>query len=96
MREVEKPFKIQKDGKTLKKLETVLTDVTGSIRLVLWETDTHRVQNGQTNSLTRALVKTFSTNKYITLNRQSCITQEQITIQRTDKQLLDNQLNTVS
>ena len=64
--------------------------------LVLWETDMHPVQNGQTYSLTRALVTTFRTNKYITLNRQSSITQEQITIQRTEEKLLDNQLNTVS
>ena len=31
--------------KTLQKLETILTDETGSIRLVLWEKDINRVQN---------------------------------------------------
>ena len=87
---------IQANGKTLKKLETVLTDETGSIRLVLWESDIDRVQNGQTYNLTRAIVKNFQDNKYITLNRQSAIAQTQITIQRNDEQLIDNQLNTVS
>lgn len=77
------PETIQKDGKTLKELETDLTDETSSIRVILWETDKHRVQNGQTYSFYRALVKTFSTNKYIMLNHRSSKTQEQITIQRT-------------
>ena len=87
---------IQANGKTLQKLETVLTDETGSIRLVLWEKDINRVQNGLTYNLAHALVKNFNSNKYITLNRQSLISQAQITIQRSDEQLLDNQLNTVS
>ena len=30
---------IQANGKTLKKLETVLTDETGPLSLVLWESD---------------------------------------------------------
>ena len=83
-------------GTVLKKLETVLTDKTGSIRLVLWESDIDRVQNGQTYNLTRAIVKNFQDDKYITLNRQSAIAQTQITIPRSDEQLIDNQLNTVS
>ena len=83
-------------GTVLKKLETVLTDKTGSIRLVLWESDIDRVQNGQTYNLTRAIVKNFQDDKYITLNRQSAIAQTQITIPRNDEQLIDNQLNTVS
>ena len=87
---------IQANNKTIKKLETVLTDKTGSIRLVLWESDVDQVQNGQNYNLTRAIVKNFQDNKYITLNRQSAIAQTQITIQRNDEQLIDNQLNTVS
>ena len=90
------PETIQANGKTLQKLETVLTDETGSIRLVLWEKDIDRVQNGLTYKITQALVKNFNSNKYITLNRQSLIAEAQITIQRSDEQLLDNQLNTVS
>lgn len=81
---------IQANGKTLKKLETV---VTGFIRLVLWQSDIDRVQNGQTYNLTRAIVKNFQDTKYITLNRQSAIAQTQITIQRNDEQLIDNQLS---
>ena len=83
---------IQANGKTLKKLETVIT---GFIRLVLWQSDIDRVQNGQTYNLTRAIVKNFQDTKYITLNRQSAIAQTQITIQRNDEQLIDNQLNAV-
>lgn len=86
---------IQANGKTLKKLETVLTDETGSIRLVLWESDIARVQNGQAYNLTQALVKSFNDNKYITLNRQSVISQSRITIQRNDEQLIDKQVNMV-
>ena len=51
--------------------------------------------DGQTYNLTRAIVKNFQDNKYITLDRQSTIAQTQITIQRNDEQLIDNQLNTV-
>ena len=54
------------------------------------------MQNGLTYNLTKALVKNFNSNKYITLNHQSLITQAQITIKRSDEQLIDNQLNTVS
>ena len=57
--------------KTLQKLETILTDETGFIRLVLWEKDINRVQNGLTYNLTKALVKNSNSNKYITLNHQS-------------------------
>ena len=42
------PETIQANGKTLQKLETVLADETGSIRLVLWEKDIDRMQNGLT------------------------------------------------
>ena len=54
------PETIQANGKTLQKLETVLTDETGSIRLVLWEKDIDRVQNGLTYKITQALVKNFN------------------------------------
>ena len=91
------PETIQANGKTLQKLETVLTDETGSIRLVLWEKDIDCVQNGLTYKITQALVKkNFNSNKNITLNRQSLIAEAQITMQPSDEQLLDNQLNTVS
>lgn len=86
---------IQANGKTLKKLEAVLTDETGSIRLVLWETDISRVQNGLTYNIGKALVKNYQDSKYITLNRQSTIMEKQMTIQRSDEQLIDNQVNKV-
>lgn len=86
---------VQANVKTLKELETVLTEETESIRLVLWETDIDQVQNGLTYNLTKALVKNFQNNKYITLNRQSTITQTQMKVQRSDERLIDNQLNTV-
>ena len=65
---------IQANGKTLKKLETVLTDETGSLSLVLWESDIDWVQNGQTYNLTRAIVKNFSsTVGFVHTNVNSCI-----------------------
>lgn len=54
------------------------------------------MRNGLTYKITQALVKNFNSNKYITLNRHSLIAEAEITIQRSDEQLLDNQLNTVS
>ena len=54
------------------------------------------MQNGLTYNLTQAVVKNFNSNKYIMLNCQSLVMQAQITIQQSDEQLIDNQLNTVS
>ena len=42
----------QTNVKTLQKLETVLTDETGSIRLVLWENDIDHEQNDLTYKIT--------------------------------------------
>ena len=90
------PETIQANGKTLQKLETILTDETGSIMLVLWEKDIDCVQNGLTYKIAQALVKNFNSNKYITLNCQSLIAEAEITIKRSDEHLFHNQLNTVS
>lgn len=45
---VELPTTITSNGKTLTKQECTLTDETGSMRLVLWEEDTKRIQSGNT------------------------------------------------
>lgn len=47
-------------GKTLKKQEALFTDNTGSVRLVLWEQDTTKMQSGQCYSMTNVAVKDYS------------------------------------
>ena len=86
---------IQSNGKTLNKQEAVLTDESGSIRLVLWQSDITRVRTGSTYEFTRALVKTYQTHNYITLNRQTAIKETEIAINRSDDELIDNHVNKV-
>lgn len=74
-------------GKSLKKQETILTDETGSIRLVLWENDIQKVQSGETYMLTRSVVREFDNQPYITINKETQISKVSQTIANPDDDL---------
>lgn len=76
---------IQKNGKTLRKQEGVLTDNTASIRIVLWESDIEKISSGSHYTLSAAVVREYDGDKYITLNRNSIIKEESATISREDE-----------
>ena len=58
-------------GKTLKKQEALFTDNTGSVRLVLWEQDTTKMQSGQCYSMTNVAVKDYNGTNYLTLTKHT-------------------------
>ncbi|CAH3178630.1 unnamed protein product [Porites lobata] len=58
-------------GKTLKKQEVLFTDNTGSVRLVLWEQDTTKMQSGQCYSMTNVAVKDYNGTNYLTLTKHT-------------------------
>ena len=74
-------------GKNLKKQETILTDETGSIRLVLWENDIQKVQSEETYMLTRSVVREFDNQPYITINKETQISKVSQTIANPDDDL---------
>ena len=75
---------LQVKGKTLTKQEAILTDNTGSIRVVLWEKDIPRVTTGTCYNITNMAVKEYGVTKYLTLTRHSTIESIQVNIDRQD------------
>ena len=94
--EIELPTTITSNGKTLTKQECTLTDETGSMRLVLWEEDTKRIQSGNTYKFCKAIVKSYQQQKYITLNKQTTIQSSTTQVQRKDEITKDKYQNTVT
>ena len=94
--EIELPTTITSNGKTLTKQECTLTDETGSMRLVLWEEDTKRIQSGNTYKFCKAIVKSYQQQKYITLNKQTTIQSSTTQVQRKDEITRDKYQNTVT
>lgn len=60
-------------GKKIKKRETILTDESGMICLVLWENDIHKVQSGQTYVVEKSVVCEFDNQPYITATKKTQI-----------------------
>ena len=85
-------------GKTLLKQEACFTDETGSIRLVLWESDIAKINSGQTFSLMKSKLKSFDNKNYLTLNIKSIIQPMDIAINRPDDDtlMMENQLKTIN
>lgn len=86
---------ILKNGKTLRKQEGILTDNTGSIRIVLWESDIEKISSGSHYTLSTAVVREYDGDKYITLNRKSTIKEESTTVSREDQLNLQRNLRSV-
>ena len=74
-------------GKSLKKQETILTDETVSIRLVLWENDIQKVQSRETYKLERSVLREFDNQPYITINKETKISKVSQTIANPDDDL---------
>ena len=51
--------------------EAIITDETGSMRLVLWESDISKITSGCTYNLQRALVRNFRDVNYLTFNKNT-------------------------
>lgn len=71
-------------GKTLKKQEALFTDNTGSVRLVLWEQDTTKMQSGQCYSMTNVAVKDYNATNYLTLTKHTKVNAAELQVDRQD------------
>ena len=71
-------------GKTLRKQEAVFTDNSGTMRLVLWESDITRVVSKAVYNISKIVVREFDNAKYLTLNKQSIIKPADTIIERED------------
>ena len=71
-------------GKTLKKQEALFTDNTGSVRLVLWEQDTTKMQSGQCYSMTNVAVKDYNGTNYLTLTKHTKVNAAELQVDRQD------------
>ncbi|CAB4031967.1 Hypothetical predicted protein, partial [Paramuricea clavata] len=60
-------------GKTLRKQEAIFTDNSGTMRLVLWESDITQVISKSVYNISKIVVREFDNAKYLTLNKQSII-----------------------
>ena len=67
-----------------------------SMRLVLWDEDTKRIQSGNTYKFCKAIVKSYKNQKYITLNKQISIQSSTTQVHREDAITNSNSQNTVT
>ena len=59
-------------------------DNTGSVRLVLWEQDTTKMQSGQCYSMTNVAVKDYNGTNYLTLNKHTKVNAAELQVDRQD------------
>ena len=83
---------IPKNRKTLRKQEAIFTDNTASVRAVLWEGDIEKIQSGSHYIISRAVVKEYEGNKYLTMNRKSEIKESTSTVELKDEVNLQGNL----
>lgn len=86
---------ILKNGKTLRKQEAVFTDNSASVRAVLWENDIDRMKSGSHYTISRAVVKEYEGNKYLTMNKKSEIKESTATVDLEDQVNLQGNLQFV-
>ena len=80
-------------GKEVKMQEAVITDNSGTMRLVLWEKDISKIQSRHTYHLKRAIIKDFNKTNYLTLNKQTEINETQLTVERLDENVGNSVVN---
>ena len=85
---------VMSKGKALCKQEAILTDNSGTIRLVLWENDISKVSSASTYTLSNVVLKEFQEVKYLTLNKSSTIKISETVITREDTPLSEGLPNT--
>ncbi|CAB4033345.1 ATP-dependent DNA helicase PIF1 [Paramuricea clavata] len=76
-------------GNKVKMEEAVITDDSATVRLVLWEADISKIESHRTYYLKRAIVKDFSNQNYITLNKQTEISESQRAVKRVDENVVN-------
>ena len=81
-------------GKMLKKQETLLTDNSASIRLVLWENEITKVNSESAYKLIRVMVREYNDNKYLTVNKQTIVARISEEFTRQHESDLQKQFNT--
>ena len=59
-------------------------DNTGSVRLVLWEQDTTKMQSGQCYSMTNVAVKDYNGTNYLTLTKHTKVNAAELQVDRQD------------
>lgn len=69
------PETVDVRGKTLTKQETMFTDNSGSLRLVLWEQDKKKMKSRQCYNLSHVAIKEFNGTNYLTLTKYSNVTE---------------------
>ena len=85
---------VMSKGKALRKQEALLTDNSGTIRLVLWENDISKVSSESTYTLSNVVLKEFEKVKYLTLTKSSNIEISEAAITREDTPLAEGLPNT--
>ena len=75
---------VNSNGKLLEKQDAVITDESGSIKVVFWQGDHKKIASGETHKLTNIIVKSFQNAPYLTLTRDSTIEACKTTIERED------------
>lgn len=61
----------KKDGKELKKQDTIIGDHKGACRLVLWESDVNKLEEGKSYKVSHVLVREYGTVKYLSFASKS-------------------------
>ena len=82
-------------GKLLKKQEASLTDHTGSIRLVLWENDISKISTMFAYKLSKVIVRVYNDKKYLTLNKETVISESDEVFHREDECTNDKKFQNV-
>ena len=88
-----KPDLVNIRGKEVQMQEAVITDNSGTIRLVLWEKDISKIQSHHTYYLKKAIIKDFNNKNYLTLNKQTEIDETQQTVERLDENVSNSVVN---
>ena len=74
-----------KEKTFLTKQEALLTDNSGSLRMVLWEQDIKKFKSGQCYILSNVAIKEFNDAEYLTLTRFSTVNEtDKLTVTRQD------------
>ena len=75
----------RKEKTFLTKQEALLTDNSGSLRMVLWEQDIKKCKSGQCYILSNVAIKEFNDAEYLTLTRFSTVNEtDKLTVTRQD------------
>ncbi len=83
------PETIKSNGKTLVKQDGVLTDETGSIRIVFWQSDIQNIESGLSYEFKKAILKNYNGKNYITINRQTILLSLEVKITRDDAEKVE-------